>query len=105
MKIPDYRRIYRDMIRIKYPEKAGLCQAILSKNTLERMDVIRLNTIITGSANGENIRYNQKLKSYDKSTILRILDYQKKHRLNNTQLAAHFRLSRNSVTKWKKLFY
>jgi len=52
----------------------------------------------------EKIRDNQKLKSYDKNTILQILDYQKKHHLNNTELALHFKLSRNTVAKWKKIF-
>ncbi|WP_294240876.1 MULTISPECIES: helix-turn-helix domain-containing protein [Chryseobacterium] len=92
------------MIRIKYPEKAGLCQKILNKKTLELMDIIRLNAIIAGSGCAENVSYNQKLKSYDKRAILQILDHQKKHRLNNSQLSRHFKLSRNTVAKWKKLF-
>lgn len=104
MRTPDYQKIYRDMIRLRYPEKEAACRSILTKARMEFLDIIRLNAIITGNKDEEAIRENQKLKSYDKNTILRILDYQKEHRLNNTQLAARFRLSRNSVTKWKKLF-
>lgn len=33
-----------------------------------------------------------------------MLDYQKGNGLNNTGLAKHFSLSRNSVAKWKKYF-
>jgi hypothetical protein len=33
-----------------------------------------------------------------------MLDYQKKNKLTNSQLAKHFKLSRNTVTKWKRLF-
>lgn len=47
---------------------------------------------------------NQKYRSYDKATIIEILNYQKKNSLNNTQLSNHFKLSRNTVTKWKTLF-
>ncbi len=103
MKTPDYHKIYMDMIRIRYPEKASKCNPILQKGSLNRMDVIRLNTIISGNKT-EKIRENQKLKSYDKKTIMHILDYQKKHGLNNIQLARHFKMSRNTVAKWKKLF-
>lgn len=31
MKTPDYRKIYQDMIRMKYPEKEKLCSPILNK--------------------------------------------------------------------------
>ncbi|HUH25918.1 MAG TPA: helix-turn-helix domain-containing protein [Flavobacterium sp.] len=47
---------------------------------------------------------NQKYRSYDKATIIEILNYQKKNGLNNTQLANHFKLSRNTVAKWERLF-
>ncbi len=104
MNIPDYGKIYRDMISMKYPEKEAICSNILNKKSIESLDIIRLNAIITGKKDIESIRENQKLKSYDRQTILHILDYQKKHGLNNTQLAVHFRLSRNTVTKWKKMF-
>lgn len=65
------------------------------------MDMIRLNTIITGSKDKQTIRDNQKLKPSDKRTILQILDHHKKHHLNNSQLAAHFRLRRNTVANCK----
>jgi len=105
MKSPDYRKIYQDMIRIKYPEKERLCSHILEKNSIEPLDIIRLSAIISEKNDEERVRDNQKLKSYDKKTILEILDYQKKNNLNNTELARHFKLSRNSVAIWKKIFF
>ncbi|WP_294282508.1 helix-turn-helix domain-containing protein [uncultured Chryseobacterium sp.] len=92
------------MIRIKYPEKEVACSYILEKEEIGFLDIIKLNTIIIGKASKERSPENQKLKSYDKRAILQILDYQKKHKLNNSKLAAHFKLSRNTVAKWKKLF-
>ena len=59
----------------------------------------KLNEIIFGKKTE-----NQKFKSYKRSDILKILDYQKKYKLNNSQLANHFNISRNTVTKWKKMF-
>ena len=63
--------------------------------------VITTNTKIFGKG---IINNSQKFRSYKKSDILNILDYQKENGLNNSQLANHFRLSRNTVSKWKKLF-
>ncbi|KXH80984.1 hypothetical protein [Chryseobacterium kwangjuense] len=99
--IPNYLLIYHDLIRIKYPEKLSDCQFFLNKDQLSILDVIKLNTIIFGSQDQE---FNQKFKSYDLSTIMDILTYQKNNRLNNSQLALHFKISRNSVTKWKRLY-
>jgi transcriptional regulator with PAS, ATPase and Fis domain len=100
---PDYKRIYSDLIELKHSEKKEQCKTILSKKLLSRFDVIKINTIISGS-NSENASINQRHRSYDRQSIEHILDYQKKNKLNNSQVANHFKLSRNTVTRWKKLF-
>lgn len=99
---PDYKRIYSDIIRKKFPEKMLLCNQILNKKKLSVMDVIELNSKIFSATDNETLIFNQTHKAYDKASILQILDYQKKNRLNNQQLANHFKLSRNTITKWKK---
>ncbi|KXH79026.1 transposase [Chryseobacterium kwangjuense] len=98
---PNYLLIYHDLIRIKYPEKLSDCQFFLNKDQLSILDVIKLNNTIFGSQDQE---FNQKLRSYDLNTIKYILDYQIKNKLNNSQLALHFKISRNTVTRWKKLY-
>lgn len=95
---PNYKRIYTDILRNKYPEKEGECISLLRKKNLSSLEIIRLNEKIFGSDNNSNLR------SYHKSDIFQILDYQKEHNLNNSQLANHFKLSRNTITKWKKMF-
>lgn len=72
---------------------------ILRKQKLSAIDILELNKRIFGETGK-----NQKYRSYSKSDILQVLDYQKKYSLNNTQLALHFRLSRNTIAKWKKQF-
>lgn len=74
------------------------CKFLLSKRKLLATDVIELNQKIFGNT------ANEKHRSYKRTDILQILEYQKKHKLNNTQLARQFNLSRNSVRKWKKIF-
>lgn len=104
MNNPDYKKIFQDIIQHQYPEKAKICENILSKESLTGMDVITLNNIIFGEPISLEIKkFNQKHRSYDKQSIQQILDYQNKHRLNNTQIALKYNLSRNTIAKWKKL--
>lgn len=101
---PDYKTIYADILHKKHPEKKAECFPLLEKENLSVLDIIELNKKIFGIADKETQAENQKHRSYSKSDILSILDYQKKHKLNNIQLARHFGLSRNTVAKWKKTF-
>ncbi|MBB4805939.1 hypothetical protein HNP38_001211 [Chryseobacterium defluvii] len=100
---PDYRQIYTDILTEKYPEKI---QDQYIKHKIEHinnvMDILTINALIFGKHNHEP--ENQKLRSYDKSSILIILDYQRKNQMNNSQIANHFRLSRNTIAKWKKIY-
>jgi len=98
---PNYKQIYLDILRKKFPDKLSECSSILQKRKLCSMDVLKLNEKIFGVNRVQN---NQKHRSYTESDILQILEYQKKNKLNNVQLANHFSLSRNTVAKWKKLF-
>ncbi|RXM53183.1 MULTISPECIES: helix-turn-helix domain-containing protein [unclassified Chryseobacterium] len=99
-KQPDFKQIYTDMIISKYPNKYGLCEYLLSKNELLALDILKLNTIIFGASEKNNSKY----RSYKTTDILSILDYQKEHKLNNSQVALHFKLSRNTIAKWRKIF-
>lgn len=98
----NYKSIFCDLLAKKHPEKLSEFQNFLSKNSLSELDVIMLSKKLSiyQKANLENGKH----RSYCKNTILQILNYQKKHELNNSQLANHFRLSRNTVAKWKRLF-
>jgi hypothetical protein len=101
---PDYKLIYTDLITRKYPEKLKKCESILKKEELKILDVIKLNTLIFRKATREAAIFNKNHRFYDEPTIIEILNYQKKNSFNNRQLANHFGLSRNTVTKWKKIF-
>lgn len=100
----NYRQIFMDILDLKYPEKKTACLPLLQKENLSAIDIITLNHKIFGTADKETQYLNQKHRSYSKSSILKILDYQKKNDLNNLQLAEYFKLSRNTITKWRKIF-
>jgi len=101
---PNYKRIYTDIISKKYPEKEKKCKYILQKKEISTLDIIKINEIIFGNTDKEESINNQKHRSYDESAVLEILNYQKKNKLNNSQLANHFKLSRNTIAKWRKNF-
>ena len=102
---PDYKRIYCDILNKKYPQKKEECQYLLQKEgDLSAIEILRLNKKIFGSSDKNILADNQKYRSYSQSDIIQILEYQKKHNLNNTQLSNHFKLSRNTVAKWRKQF-
>jgi len=100
---PNYKRLFQDMISKKYPDKECLCKHILTKETITTFDVIELSKIISRK-NNSILGLNQKFKAYDKKAIFIILEYQKINRLNNSQTAKHFDISRNTITKWKRLY-
>ncbi|MFP3675252.1 hypothetical protein SB724_20775, partial [Bacillus sp. SIMBA_031] len=75
------------------------------KKRLTTQDVILLNSFIFGTRKESDAsKSNQKFKSYDKETVQYILKYQKINNLNNVQTAIYFKISRNTLAKWKKNF-
>lgn len=101
---PDYRRIYNDLIDAKYPDKKEQYISFLSKNRHSSLEIINFNQLLFKKDDKTVFAFNQKHRFYDENTILEMLHYQKENKLNNMQTARHFRISRNSLTKWKKIF-
>lgn len=98
---PNYIKIFQEILDKKYPHKKNDCQKILSKKQLTSLDIIELNKIIFGTRPDALNRFH---RSYDSSSIFKILEYQKAHNLSNVKLAQHFKLSKNTISQWKKRF-
>lgn len=101
---PDYRKIYTDMIEMKCPDTKRQCEAVLNKSRLTVMDIFEIEKIIFAPNDLQNEKENGKFRAYDSESILQILNYQKKNKMSNTEISNHFKISRNSLAKWKKLF-
>lgn len=100
---PNYHKIYSDILEQKFPDKIDDCKVFLEKKTFSALEIITLNQIIFGKEmNTENI--NAKHRSYDEKSIKKILAFQQKNNMNNSELSKFYKISRNSVTKWKKLY-
>ncbi|SDI59935.1 hypothetical protein SAMN05421846_11082 [Chryseobacterium taeanense] len=101
--IPNYKKIYEDIINRKYPDKYEACSYLLNKSEITAIDVLKLNEIIFGT-NTETEINNRRHKNYDQNSIIKILEYQKKNKLSNVQVSKDFSLSRNTVSRWRKTF-
>ncbi len=98
---PDYIKIFTDIINLKFPEKKNICEKFEGKGHLNSLEVLKINNLIFGDSKLYK-RDNLKFKAYDKETIQKILSYQENNNLTNSELAQHFKLSRNTVALWKK---
>lgn len=92
------------MVMIKCPERFGEFSYYFNKKNLNIVEIVELNKKICGLEDKTTIQFNQKHKSYDREAIIHILTYQQEQKLNNSQVANHFKLSRNTVIKWRKLY-
>lgn len=102
---PFYKKLYADMIRDKYPEKAALCANFFKKDSWISLDVIRINEILFGSGKESvDVRVDRKHRAYDRDSILEILQYQVKNELTNSAIVEEFGISRNTISKWKIAF-
>ena len=101
---PDYKRLYTDYINQKTPAKMSSVERILKKENLSNYDVLMMNNILFQHQEAAIKFQSQKHRAYSKETIVELLRHQQKNRLNNSEMAKHFNLSRNSVAKWKKMF-
>ncbi|GEM53273.1 helix-turn-helix domain-containing protein [Empedobacter brevis] len=98
MEKPNYQKIYQEIIQRKFSEKAKQTKKLLKKE-MDTLDVIKISEILNGKETSEN----QKHKSYDVDSILKILTIQKNNNYTNTLIAEKFKISRNTVSRWRKI--
>lgn len=99
MQTPNYQKIYEDMLRSKGLEEIREIPCFKKCN-----DIIKFNNLISDKKDKALVITNQRSKAYDEESILEILNYQKKHGFNDSELSRVFKLSRNTIYKWKKVY-
>lgn len=92
------------MIDMKYASKKNLCEKILTKSEISSIDIIDIEKIIFSGTINPNEKENQKFRSYDEKSIIKILKYQKENKLSNVDVSIYFKISRNTLAKWKKIY-
>lgn len=88
------------MLKLEHPEKLKDPKI---KELLEKLhtseDVLNFNDKLFKQS-----RENQKLKTYDKKTMLKLLQYQKKHGHSTSYMSRKYKISRTTLSKWKLMF-
>lgn len=100
---PNYSKIYHDLLLEEYPEKlkdVKVKELLKNLNTSE--EVIKFNEKIFEQSK-ESQENNQKLRTYDKATMLKILKYQKEHGFSSNYISKQYKISRTTIAKWKKI--
>jgi len=103
MSKPDFRKIFHEMAQKNNLSDSKL-KEILSQKEWNSLDVIKMNEKLFGKVSLSDLSFNQSHRAYDESSIMEILNYQKEYGLNNTELIKIFKISRNTIVKWQKLF-
>ena len=101
---PNYTKIYQDMLKEKDPDKLKdpKIQRLI-KNLKTTEDVLNFNELVFKQSK-ESLEKNQKLKTYDKKTMLKLLQYQNKHNFSTNYMSKKYKISRTTIAKWKKTF-
>ena len=109
MRKVNYISLYTDFINdnnsLQNKTKIKLLKHINNQQELSVKKIIKINSIIKNDiASGKNNKKTQQLKAYDYDFVQQTLDYQKKYNLSNNNISIEFKLSRNTIAKWKKHF-
>ncbi|MDN3705872.1 helix-turn-helix domain-containing protein [Myroides ceti] len=98
---PDYNRIYKDLVESWFPEQKEELVSLISVDITTSLDVIQVNNKLFNKKSKDTQNYNQKLRSYDIPSIIRIVGYQQENFLTIKEISELFGVSRNTVAKWK----
>lgn len=98
----NYKKLFQDIITLKYPDNRKDCVPLLEKEQLSEFDVVKLSNMLSDDNTKDRLKFNQAHKAYSKKTVEKILTYQAKNGLSNSDTAAFFKMSRNTIAKWKK---
>lgn len=100
---PDFCRIFQEIAQ-KNERSEMLIEHIENINEWNSLIVIKMNEKVVAEPGSENLKCNQKHKAYDEHSIKEILNYQEKNNLNNSEMMRLFKISRNTIARWKKMF-
>src|SRR5690606_26634771 len=88
---PDFGKIFREMAeRKKLPELER--KRIAEQKEWNSLEVIKTNEELFAKRSKENLKFNQQHRAYDESSIKKLLEYQKRNKLNNTEMIKQFKL-------------
>ncbi|CAM3840251.1 transposase [Flavobacterium branchiophilum] len=100
---PNYYQLYSDMFDEKIISNLKKDLSFLKKENVSNLDIINFDQEINLHSKSHNFE-NQKLRSYDENSITKVLSYQKEYALTDYQTSLHFKISRNTLRKWRNYY-
>lgn len=104
----NYKTLYLDLVEesdyIPMDYKTILREKIEHFDFITFRDVGTLNTLIRSYSKMEDWLDDQQLKAYDLDQILSVLKEQKIYNLTNSEISRKYKMSRNTIARWKVLF-
>jgi|SRR5690606_483767 len=100
---PDFGRIFQEIAQ-KKEHSESLIGHIAGIKEWNSLNVIKTSEKVVEKPDGENLKLNRTHRAYDEQSVKEILKYQKINNLNNSEMMMLFKVSRNSISKWKKMF-
>ncbi|MCD9855717.1 hypothetical protein LUD75_13420 [Epilithonimonas sp. JDS] len=99
---PNYTKIYLDLIKFRKKDD------VISDSLLEKINNIKIVKDVLEIERelfkNDNSAYNQKLRCYDEKTVKSILEHQRLNKITNTELGQKYKVSRNTIAKWRKIY-
>jgi len=102
---PNYKIIYTDILKKKFPYKEKECESLMNKENLAAHDIIKLNEKIFGKTSNTSEKLNRKLLSYSKSDILKCWTIRKNTTLIIASLPGTLNLAGTALLNGKKVFW
>jgi|SRR5690606_7439334 len=103
-KNPDYQKIYKEITERFHPDKMDKVKTYIQKEEWTSFDVITVSNILINKKKIHGQRIDRQHKAYDEHTIKAILKHQKEYGMNNSEAARFFKISRNTIISWKKIY-
>ncbi|MCT4664595.1 MAG: hypothetical protein N4A45_05115 [Flavobacteriales bacterium] len=108
----NYKALYLDFLNdkaidIPSPIRASLIKSIntIEKGEISLKQIRELNEIIKKSIKPKSSNSGIKVQnSYDKDFIKYILENQKEYGYSNREVANIYKMSRNTIANWKRIF-
>src|SRR5690606_8283642 len=99
---PDFCRIFQEIAQ-KNERSEMLIEHIENINEWNSLIVIKMNEKVVAEPGSENLKCNQKHKSYDEYSINELQKSKEKNHHNNAEMMCLGKASVKSISKWKKM--
>jgi hypothetical protein len=102
--VVDYKKIYLSIIEQNFSDMLNNSEVMYKLNNLKTsIDILEFNKYLY-ELNNQKTDLDFRLKSYMEEDILKILRYQIKHKMSNSEISQKYRISRTTIITWRRRY-